>query len=291
MEPPVNPLSRHAKNVHSQFGEDGILEAIFSTLGVERGMCVEFGAWDGIYLSNTYNLISNKGWGGVLIEGDSKRAEVLKANMRRFKDVHCVNRFITFGPPSNLDAILATTPLPKDFNLLSIDIDGNDYHIWKSLKNYRPQVVIIEYNQTIPNHVVFVQPSDFAVNQGSSLRAFVELGKEKGYELVATTTTNAIFVLAELFPKFGITDNRPDVMRTDTEHLTYLYQLYDGTLKLAGCDRMVWSGVEMREGRIQMVPAPLRDLVAIPAQKSWFYKISFSIWLRIYRLLYAKVVG
>jgi hypothetical protein len=63
--------------------------------------------------------------------------------------------------------------------LLTIDIDGNDYHIWDSMQKYQPKVVIIEYNPTIPNDIKFIQEANFDVNQGSSLRAKIELGGKK----------------------------------------------------------------------------------------------------------------
>src|SRR6185436_3102249 len=111
----------------------------------------------------------------------------------------CLQRFVTFDGDTRLDALLQTTPIPKDFDLLSVDIDGADYHVWESLTRYEPRVVIIEFNPTIPGHIEFVQPRDMTVNQGNSIRSLVKLGKQKGYELSCVTEYNAIFVRANLF--------------------------------------------------------------------------------------------
>jgi hypothetical protein len=71
----------HARNVHSQEGEDGIIEHLLSLLPERDHWCVEFGAWDGVYLSNTFHLIESKGYHAVLIEGSSERYETLRKNM------------------------------------------------------------------------------------------------------------------------------------------------------------------------------------------------------------------
>ena len=65
-------LSEHASNTYSQFGEDGIIEKIFQIIGVNSKVCIEFGAWDGFYLSNTANLWTN-GWKGILIEAEQRK--------------------------------------------------------------------------------------------------------------------------------------------------------------------------------------------------------------------------
>jgi len=162
-------LFRHARNVHSQKGEDGIIEKILEVLGTKQGWCVEFGAWDGEYLSNTYNLIANHGFSAVLIEGSAERVGVMTERFRANAKVIPVHAFVGFTPDDGLDKILAATPIPSDFDVLSIDIDGNDYHAWKAVSRYRPKLVVIEFNPTIPSAVEFVQPADMSINQGSSL--------------------------------------------------------------------------------------------------------------------------
>ena len=147
---------------------------------------------------------------------------------------------VNFEGDNQLDSILARAGVNKEFDLLSIDVNGVDYHIWKSLKRCRPKVLVIEYNPTIPNDVEFVQPADMSLRQGNSLLSLVKLGKEKGYELVAVTSRIGIFILKELFPIFEIKDNRLALMRYQSEWETRLFQLYDGTLVMQGKTDPVW---------------------------------------------------
>jgi hypothetical protein len=251
-------LSSYANNTFSQNGEDGMLRRIFDMLEVSQGWCVEFGAWDGVYLSNTYNLIKNHGWRAVLIEADSAKFETLKENARPYAGVTCLNRLVEFDPPNNLDGILAQTDAPSDLDLLSIDIDGNDYHVWEGLRAYRSKVVVIEFNPTIPNHIEFVQARDMSVKHGSSLLAMVKLGARKGYQLAAAPGCNAIFVREDLFTVLDIEDNAIDTIRPGREHETSILHLFDGTLALAGRRQHPWNGMEIRERRLQLLPSRLR---------------------------------
>ena len=246
------------RNVASQAGEDGLIERIFSIIGAANRCCVELGAWDGRHLSNSWNLIANRGWRAVLIEGDEARFPDLLATHDGNERVTALNRLVGLRPPDDLDSILDGTGLPEDFDLLSIDVDGIDWHIWDSVRRYRPRLVVIEFNPSIPNDVYFVQDADPAKHHGSSLRAMVALGKEKGYELVATTEINALFVAAELFPAFEIADNDIDSMHTPGAYESRLFQLYDGTLVLAGCRKLLWAELPIEQEAIQVLPPERR---------------------------------
>ena len=119
-------------------------------------------------------------------------------------------------------------------------------------------VVVVEFNPTIPNDVVFIQDPDPTLNQGASLRALIELGKAKSYELVAATTCNAVFVDKALFGRFNIADNSIDAMHDLGNLETKFFQLYDGTLMLAGNDRLNWHGLAIDPEKIQVLPKHLR---------------------------------
>jgi len=136
-------LNEFAKNVNSQGGEDGIIEKALEVIGDSNRWCVEFGAWDGMHLSNTYNLIKNRGYSAVLIEGNSKRFRELLKNFRGNSKVNPINAFVGFEESDGLDSLLKATSVPVDFDLLSIDIDGNDYHVWEAVKHYKPKAVVI----------------------------------------------------------------------------------------------------------------------------------------------------
>lgn len=251
-------LLQYARNDTSEWGEDGIIEKIFELLPPANRWCVEFGAWDGRHTSNTYSLMKEHGWSGVFIEADRERFEELLETYRDNPRAHCVNRFVSFAGTNSLDAILAETQIPKDFDLLSIDIDGNDYHIWDSVQRYEPRVVIVEFNLTIPPEVEFVQPRNMRVQQGSSPLSFAKLGKTKGYELVCITGCNALFVKASLFPAFKIANNSVARLRSRLGLEYHIFQLYDGTFVVGGPERMHWQNLPLHQEKFQVVPRLLR---------------------------------
>ncbi|HUO68472.1 MAG TPA: hypothetical protein VMV37_13095 [Gammaproteobacteria bacterium] len=252
-------LLEHAGNVTSQNGEDGIIAKILDVIGTPCGWCVEFGAWDGRYLSNTHNLIANRGFYAVLIEGSEQRFRDLQAAFKGNPKVHPVNAFVGFTEADGLDAILGRTPIPEAFDVLSIDIDGNDYHVWNAVRRYRPRVVVIEYNPTIPTAIDFVQPADLSIHQGSSITALNRLAAQKGYALVAVTRQNCLFVRREYFAAFGIKDNSVASLRADESMVTYIFNGLDGTVFIRGCGVLSWHGVPYREKRMQLVARVFRQ--------------------------------
>lgn len=248
------------RDEHSQSGEDGIIEKILEVLPASDKWCVEFGAWDGLYLTNTRHLISSKGFSAILIEGDRKRFRELRNNYAHLSGrVMPMNKYVGFGEDDNLDGLLSNTLIPLDFDLLSIDIDGNDYHVWKRVEKYQPKIVVIEFNPTIPTEVRFVQPANPVINQGASLLSLVELGKEKGYELVCVLPWNVFFVKKQYYHLFQMESNAPQVLRTDLSHITYLFTGYDGRVFLRGFCNLFWHyGFKLRESRFQPLPCFLR---------------------------------
>ncbi|MEW6291345.1 MAG: hypothetical protein AB1545_16025 [Thermodesulfobacteriota bacterium] len=271
-------LNQFARNEYSQAGEDGIIEKALEVINENDRWCVEFGAWDGVYLSNTRNLIANRGYSAVLIEGDMERCNDLKKNFRDNKDIHPIHAFVGFENNNGLDSILEKTDIPLNFDVLSIDIDGNDYHVWAAVKHYNPKLVVIEYNPTIPNAVEFIQPADMSITQGNSLLALTNLAKQKGYELIAVTQCNAIFVDSRYFELFGIADNSIDAIRTDYSAVTYLFNGYDGTVFTSGCGRVCWHSIPYRHSRMQLVPLWLRTY---PGN----YGLTKKVFAKIYRYL------
>lgn len=254
----MKPLKEHGNKIKSEHGEDGILAELFRRIGIQHKWCVEFGALNGTHDSNTWNLIVNEGWSAVLIEADKTYFEKLRKTYREIPRAHCINEFVEYDGKHSLDAILSRTDIPQNFDLLSIDIDGGDYHVWNSLSQYRPRVVVIEFNPTIPNDIEFVQPRNPKIFQGSSLFSLVLLAKEKGYQLVEVNETNAFFVPGELFHLCGVEDNTLDTLRKDRSLETRLFQLYDGTLMLAGYDRLFWHKIPIDHEKLQVLPKEKR---------------------------------
>ena len=221
----MHSLSAFASNVTSQFGEDGILAEIFRRIGAPRRSCVEFGAWDGKYLSNTWALWHEQGWRAVLIEGDRGRHDALARSLGGFPQVTPVCAYVQPEGENSLDNLLARQGLDEDFDLLSIDVDGEDYHIWRGLSRRRPRVVAIEYNPTIPPELELVQRKGEYF--GASARALVSLARAKGYRLACCTKTNCIFVGEKDWPALQLEEPRlEDVFPRG--HLTYVINAFDG---------------------------------------------------------------
>ena len=251
----INPLQKYSKNITSQYGEDGIIEQIFNFLPIQKDYwCVEFGAGDGVYLSNTYNLITNKGWNGLLIEGNSQKFPSLESTYESNHKVHLLNKEVQYDGKNTLNNIFKNTPIPLKFDLLSIDVDGIDYHLWESLKNYKPKVIIIEFNPSIPSDISFVQSKDFNVNHGNSLNSIITLGKDKGYELIATTSSNGIFLDKEYFSLFNISNNSIENMWNTKPTPPRIFQLYDGTIVLSEDFKLIWHDTKVGRYDLQKLP-------------------------------------
>jgi hypothetical protein len=208
----IKGLLSMRKSYYSPSGEDGLLEFVLSQISQTDGWCVEFGAWDGRHLSNTYHLIKTRNYKAVLVEMNPDKYVTLAKNMAPYH-VKCINKMVRISGDATLDAILSETEVPPTFDLLSIDIDGNDYHVWKSLVNYVPKVVIIEINYTDKPGVQRINPpeSPFVWGvSGSSIQSMTDLAKSKGYSLIANIGCNAVYVRKEYLSVFYKAEPTPD---------------------------------------------------------------------------------
>lgn len=199
-EPPKD-LTLFELSVFSQNGEDGVLQEILRRIGVTKGSFVEIGASNNE--SNCMLLADAFGWSGLFIDASEEESEVLRRKYRSVPEVEVVQVFITAG---NFEDVLRGKRLDAEFDLLSIDVDGNDYWLWSALEEHRPKIVVIEYNASLPHDGSVVQPYDPTKSWdgtdafGASLGALRALAKEKGYRLVHTdlSGTNAFFVREDL---------------------------------------------------------------------------------------------
>ena len=208
-------FEKYERSVFSQSGEDGILEKIFEIIKPTHRYAIEFGAGDGIKNSNVRHLITHQDWGGLLIEGDDKLADVCEDNYIKYPKVRTLQAWIY---PGNIELIFEENSVPKDLDLLIIDIDSNDYYVWKAIHDFRPKVVQIEFNGTFAppqKMVVDFYPMNYwdeeSFYYGASIQSLYELGKRKGYELIYVNRfgLNLFFVDKKYFKRFGIKDNFP----------------------------------------------------------------------------------
>lgn len=187
----LNWPASEAANVYSQFGEDGILKTIFDKIGTESRFCVDVGAADGLLFSNVRQFIE-QGWKGLLIESNEKRFESLGRVGGQFGkgQVTCYNYKVGVQGCESLDFLLAKASAPEDFDLLSIDVDGQEYYIWNSLLKFKPRVVVIEYDPQVDP--MFIPPLNGEGQAGWN--ALTHVAASRGYTCVGKTQTNLICV-------------------------------------------------------------------------------------------------
>jgi hypothetical protein len=208
-------LTQYERSVYSQFGEDGVVQKIFEIIDPTHQYAVEFGASDGVENNNMRRLVLEEGWGGLQIEGDRAQARALARNYAEHPRVKTMQAWIY---PGNIEILFEEAKVPKNFDYLVIDIDSNDYYVWRAIRDYRPKVVQIEYNSAFPPPelaVVEFHPMNYwdgTDYHGASIQSYYELGKKKGYELIYGNTAgnNLIFVDAQYYPLFGLEDNSPE---------------------------------------------------------------------------------
>ena len=190
--------------VYSQHEEDGMIAEIFKRIGITTGFFVEIGVQSGIEC-NTVKLLV-EGWGGLWIEGSTEDVRKASKIQHQFDKLVIKEEFAT---AENINTLLQPYS-SEEIDLLSIDIDYNDYWIWKALTVAKPRVVIIEYNALWPPPNSFVTPYDPEVAwdgtnyYGASLEAMTKLATSKGYSLIGCNFagTNAFYIRNDLINAF-----------------------------------------------------------------------------------------
>ena len=193
----------------SQNGEDGIIHAIINAISPKEAFFVEFGIGDG-WSCNTRMLAEVYDWAGLYFEVNEEDYTLAQERYNNSTKVTVANEAIT---RKNINRIFKKYNVPKNLGLLSIDIDGQDYWVWKALSNeYRPDIIIMEYNSNHGLKQAIVEKKDLNQNLplsstwGASLKAITKLGKSKGYTLIHTEMAgvNAFLIKEELLAKTGI---------------------------------------------------------------------------------------
>ncbi|MDP2642155.1 MAG: hypothetical protein Q8P21_02605 [bacterium] len=181
--------------VYSKHGGDGILAYIFSKVGVTNRTFVEMGVENGREC-NTANLALNFGWKGAMIDANEEWIKSAKEFFKeklgsRSDNIKTVARFIT---AENVNQLLVDNDCKGEIDVLSIDIDGNDYWVWRAIDVISPRVVVLEYNSAFGQHSLTIKyypennckpEKEYPLYFGASLVALSKLAKQKGYILVA----------------------------------------------------------------------------------------------------------
>jgi len=197
-------LERFGYKVYSQNDEDGILSEIFKRIGITNKKFIEFGVQSGLECNSHFLL--HKGWRGLWLEGSLAYCKQIHNNFKEpiaNRQLDVVNAFID---KDNINDLIKNRGYNGNIDLLSIDIDGNDYHVWKAINCVQPMVVCIEYNAKFPPDFEWIMKydsnyvCDSGDKQGASLKSLEILGTELGYQLVCTNLNgvNAFFVKKEL---------------------------------------------------------------------------------------------
>lgn len=203
---PENPAG-HGFKVYSQADEDGILERICATLGLQPGVFAEIGCGDGRENNTHYLLL--KGWRGVWIDGNHEHAASIRSALPKSDRLELIEAFVT--RENIVDLLLPALTTSGTLDVLSVDVDGNDLAIAQAaIANFSPRIVIAEYNAKFPCPLSLSvtydprrtwQGDDY---HGASLSAWVEgLGPDYGLVCCNLAGTNAFFVRREFVQAFG----------------------------------------------------------------------------------------
>lgn len=199
----VKDLAEIEFSVFSQIGDDGIIQYLIHQLNIKNRYFVEFGVQNYIE-SNTRFLLLNDNWSGLIYDGSSENIQFIQNDYYYWKyNLNARSLFIT---AENINQAFIEDKVPAEPGILHIDIDGNDYWIWKSIEVIQPIIVIMEYNSgfgsdrsvTVPYHPAFERYTAHysGLYFGASLQALCDLAEEKGYAFVGSNSygNNAYFV-------------------------------------------------------------------------------------------------
>lgn len=193
--------------VHSQFGDDGIIQWLVSRLPSLPRRFIEFGVED-YSESNTRFLMVSRNWSGLVMDGSPSNIKRLRA--RRWFWHYNLTALAHFVTRENVNALIANWAGNEQVGLLHIDVDGNDYWLWEAINCINPGIVIMEYNAvfgdtraiTIPYTPDFHRFNAHYSGQyaGASLAALEHLARLKSYALIGSNLAgnNAYFLRRDL---------------------------------------------------------------------------------------------
>lgn len=189
--------------VFSQWGDDGIINFLINYLDIHTKTFIEFGV-ENYNESNTRFLLINNNWRGLVLDGSKENIEYIKNDDISWKyNLKAVEAFVT---TENINTLLSNNGFNGEIGLLHVDIDGNDYWVWKNIDVVSPVIAIIEYNSVFGIENPWVIPYDPAFERtkahysnlyaGASLLSLCNLAEEKGYKFIGSNSNgnNAYFV-------------------------------------------------------------------------------------------------
>jgi hypothetical protein len=213
-KPTLRSLQEAEFKVFSQWGDDGIIQWLISKIPQIPETFVEFGVEN--YLeSNTRFLLQNNNWSGLVLDGSPLNVQEIRQHHWFWK--HDLTAQCQFIDAENINGLIDVWLKGRQLGILHIDIDGNDYWVWKAISCCKPAIVIVEYNAlfgreralTVPYDPRFVRGSNgrTLLYYGASLRAFCQLADEKGYQFVGCNSAgnNAYFVRSDI-QSIGVPD-------------------------------------------------------------------------------------
>jgi hypothetical protein len=202
-------LLRYGFKLYSQNDEDGIIQEIFKRVGVTNRCFVEFGVESGLECNSVKLLV--EGWRGLWLDSSAAHVAQIRTHFKTFVDDGRLTANECFVSAENINTSLEQGGANGEIDFLSIDIDNNDYWVWKAIDTVNPRVVAIEYNASLRPPLSLVIPYeptrawDYSSNYfGASLEALVRLGRSKGYRLVGCNFSgaNAFFVRDDIAGDF-----------------------------------------------------------------------------------------
>ena len=202
----IDSLAEAEFSVFSQWGDDGIIQWLLRHIKFPNHTFIEFGV-ENYRESNTRFLMMNNNWSGLVMDGSPKNiARITKSEYFWKYDLKALSVFIT---AENINNLILKSGFEPDVGILHIDLDGNDYWIWKAIHVISPIMVIVEYNSifgpdraiTVPYDPMFQRTKSHPSNlyAGASLKALKSLADEKGYSFIGCNSAgnNAYFVRNE----------------------------------------------------------------------------------------------
>ncbi len=243
------PIEDSEFRAYSQWGEDGIIQHLVNHVDIKRKIFIEFGV-ENYTEANTRFLLINNNWSGLIIDGSKENIESIKKTELYWRyNLKAVDAFIT---RENINEIISRNGVGGDIGILSVDIDGNDYWIWKEINVVNPRIIICEYNSlfgckrklTVPYDANFTRTNYHYSNlvYGASISALNDLAEQKGYSLVAGNSAgnNVFFVRNDLVSGAVRKKNPSEVYKTA--------QFREGRDK-KGC--LAYGGIQARKEAVK----------------------------------------